>query len=156
MALAAAFALLLGGCTPQSEPVRPKPSPSASPIFASDDEALAAATKAYAAYLEVSDEIAQDGGKNPERIGGFVSADWLPSEISDFGEFAGSGHRQVGSSSFDNMKLFAAQYGFNFPYVVDESQDVARAQVQGVALVSPVGLRVLVLPARSAHSRPAR
>jgi len=28
--------------------------------------------------------------------------------------------------SFDNMKLFATQYGFNFPYVVDESQDVAR------------------------------
>ena len=29
--------------------------------------------------------------------------------------------------SFDNMKRFAAQYGFPFPYVVDESQDVARA-----------------------------
>jgi peroxiredoxin len=28
--------------------------------------------------------------------------------------------------SFDNMKLFAAEYGFNFPYVIDESQDVAR------------------------------
>jgi peroxiredoxin len=28
--------------------------------------------------------------------------------------------------SFDNMKLFAVQYGFNFPYVVDESQEVAR------------------------------
>ena len=29
--------------------------------------------------------------------------------------------------SFDNMKRFAAEHGFNFPYVVDESQDVARA-----------------------------
>ena len=29
--------------------------------------------------------------------------------------------------SFDNMKLFAAEHAFNFPYVVDESQDVARA-----------------------------
>ena len=29
--------------------------------------------------------------------------------------------------SFDNMKTFAAQHGFRFPYVVDESQDVARA-----------------------------
>ena len=29
--------------------------------------------------------------------------------------------------SFDNMKLFAAQHRFGFPYVVDESQDVARA-----------------------------
>jgi peroxiredoxin len=29
--------------------------------------------------------------------------------------------------SFDNMKVFAARHGFAFPYVVDESQDVARA-----------------------------
>ena len=29
--------------------------------------------------------------------------------------------------SFDNMKTFAAEHGFGFPYVVDESQDVARA-----------------------------
>ena len=29
--------------------------------------------------------------------------------------------------SFDNMKRFAAQHAFPFPYVVDESQDVARA-----------------------------
>ena len=29
--------------------------------------------------------------------------------------------------SFDNMKTFAAEHGFGFPYVVDESQEVARA-----------------------------
>ena len=29
--------------------------------------------------------------------------------------------------SFDNMKTFAAEHGFGFPYVIDESQDVARA-----------------------------
>lgn len=29
--------------------------------------------------------------------------------------------------SFDNMKLFAAQHGFGFPYLFDESQRVARA-----------------------------
>ena len=29
--------------------------------------------------------------------------------------------------SFDNMKLFAAQHDFPFPYVFDETQDVARA-----------------------------
>lgn len=28
--------------------------------------------------------------------------------------------------SFDNMKVFAAQHRFGFPYVIDESQDVAR------------------------------
>jgi peroxiredoxin len=29
--------------------------------------------------------------------------------------------------SFDNMKAFAAKHGFAFPYVIDETQDVARA-----------------------------
>jgi peroxiredoxin len=29
--------------------------------------------------------------------------------------------------SFDNMKAFAAKHGFGFPYVIDETQDVARA-----------------------------
>ena len=31
------------------------------------------------------------------------------------------------ADSFDNMKTFATQHGFRFPYVVDESQEVARA-----------------------------
>ena len=29
--------------------------------------------------------------------------------------------------SFDNMKIFADKYKFNFPYLYDESQDVAKA-----------------------------
>jgi peroxiredoxin len=29
--------------------------------------------------------------------------------------------------SFDNMQAFAARHGFTFPYVIDETQDVARA-----------------------------
>jgi peroxiredoxin len=33
-------------------------------------------------------------------------------------------HRE---DSFDNMKAFAAKHGFTFPYVIDETQDVARA-----------------------------
>jgi hypothetical protein len=29
--------------------------------------------------------------------------------------------------SFDNMKAFAARYGFSFPYVIDTTQEVTRA-----------------------------
>ena len=29
--------------------------------------------------------------------------------------------------SFDNMKAFATKHGFTFPYVIDETQEVARA-----------------------------
>jgi len=31
------------------------------------------------------------------------------------------------ADGFDNMKLFASQNGFSFPYVIDESQEIARA-----------------------------
>jgi len=31
------------------------------------------------------------------------------------------------ADSFENMKTFAAENGFTFPYLIDESQDVARA-----------------------------
>ncbi|MDD9876492.1 MAG: thioredoxin family protein [Magnetovibrio sp.] len=33
----------------------------------------------------------------------------------------------VAADSFDNMKAFAAEHGFTFPYVIDESQETARA-----------------------------
>ena len=34
--------------------------------------------------------------------------------------------------SFDNMKAFAARHGFTFPYVIDETQEVARAYRRSV------------------------
>jgi len=33
----------------------------------------------------------------------------------------------VAADSFDNMRKFAAAHGFTFPYLIDETQDVARA-----------------------------
>jgi hypothetical protein len=104
-AVAVAFAALLGGCAPQVQPPPPKPSPSSSPVFASDEEALAAATKAYDAYLKVSDQIAQDGGSNPNRISSLVTKEWLPQELNGFSEIAKAGRHQVGSSTFQPLTL---------------------------------------------------
>ena len=57
--------------------------------------------------------------------------------VRDISELAGHGIGAVAimpndiashpADSFDNMKLFAAQHEFTFPYVLDESQAVARA-----------------------------
>ena len=35
--------------------------------------------------------------------------------------------RAYPEDSFDNMKSFAARYGFGFPYVIDKTQEVARS-----------------------------
>lgn len=63
---------------------------------------------------------------------------YIPRLVQLQQEFAGKGQVRfiaIGSNdaatypedSFENMKATAAQWGLNFPYVRDESQDVARA-----------------------------
>ena len=62
------LALVLAGCAPDVPAIQVPPTPTVTPLFASDEEALAAAEEAYAAYLAMSDEITSDGGERPERI----------------------------------------------------------------------------------------
>ena len=68
-------ALLLTGCAPTPPVITPEPSPSSSPVFASDEDALAAATEAYRKYLEVSDQIFIDGGSQPDRLKSVVDGE---------------------------------------------------------------------------------
>lgn len=100
-----AATLMLTGCVPSEVVVSAPPEPSITPIFASDEDALAAATEAYAKYLEVSDLIASEGGFNPERISPLVSADRLKSELQVYSDLAASGSHQKGVSSFDGARL---------------------------------------------------
>ena len=61
--LAFSIALGMGGCVAPTPDPTPSTSaaPSASPLFNSDEEALAAATEAYAAYLAASNAVGQGG-----------------------------------------------------------------------------------------------
>ena len=95
-ALTLAAALLLSGCVPQVPAVVPPPEQTTEPVFASDEEALAAATDAYTAYLAMSDLIAQEGGANPERIAPFVTEEWLKKEIQGNRDLVASGRKLVG------------------------------------------------------------
>jgi hypothetical protein len=104
-AVAVAFAALLGGCAPQVQPPPPKPSPSSSPVFASDEEALAAATKAYAAYLKVSDQITQEGAAHPEQISDYVTPEMLPKSLAQYEPFRERGLSSDGASTFDTVSL---------------------------------------------------
>ncbi|MDQ1582169.1 MAG: hypothetical protein QOF36_223, partial [Microbacteriaceae bacterium] len=61
LAGAGLIVITLAGCATSASPM-PTPSAVHSPLFASDEEALKAATDAYAAYLAMSDTIAQEGG----------------------------------------------------------------------------------------------
>lgn len=97
--------MLLSGCAKPDPVVTPAPASSSKPLFASDEDALAAATKAYAAYLKMSDQIAQEGGVNPQRLSPLVTPEWLGKQIAVFDKFAETGNRQTGTTTFTVNRL---------------------------------------------------
>jgi len=99
--------VLLSGCVPGDPVVTPQPEPSSTPLFASEEEALAAATEAYAAYLAMSDTITSEGGARPERIKPFVSEEQYERELIGFEAYGDQGNHSEGSSQVDSPKLQA-------------------------------------------------
>jgi hypothetical protein len=97
--------LLLAGCgsTPIPPPT-PAPTTSAS-VFASEDEALAAATEAYAAYQAMSNIIAQEGGSDPDRISEFTEGEALEAEMESLTSLNTGNLRGVGELAFDRLTL---------------------------------------------------
>ena len=105
---AASVALLLGGCVgvPGATPTpTAAPSPSPEPIFASDEEALAAAVEAYEAYRAVSAQISVDGGQNAARIEPYVSAEFATTMLSEFASLQKAGLRMEGTTTIDTTSL---------------------------------------------------
>jgi len=97
--------LLLPACVPQPVAQPPEPAPSATPVFASEEEALAAAVAAYEAYLKVSDEIAADGGAHPERLKDLVTEEWYEKEVEVSQRVVETGLFQVGSTMVGRSEL---------------------------------------------------
>ncbi len=95
----------LVGCSDTTRLPDPTPEATAEPLFASDEEALAAAVEVYEEFLAVTDQILQEGGAEPERLEPLVSPDLYESELAGFEDFASSGARLVGSSSITASEL---------------------------------------------------
>jgi hypothetical protein len=104
LVLTLALAVLLAGCHPPTL-TKVRGWPGATPVFASEEEALAAAEEAYGEYLATSDAITADGGVNPERIEGLVTPERRVEELSSFTDFSAEGLRTTGSTSFDSVEL---------------------------------------------------
>jgi hypothetical protein len=116
LALAGALLVTLTGCAgaPASVATGLSSPGAAAPLFASDAEALAAATAAYAKYLEVSDQIARDGGANPERLKPYVSSTFYSKVLESTARFVATGSHGVGASSFSNIHIQSTNVQLNF------------------------------------------
>lgn len=104
-AIAIVALLTLTGCGPDRDPVLPDPEPSASPIFASDEEALAAAEEAYGAYLAASDEVLAAGAVDPEPLYAFLADEYRKEATAGLAHYVDRGWHTSGASSFDSVQL---------------------------------------------------
>ncbi|MBX3098765.1 MAG: hypothetical protein KF761_04230 [Salinibacterium sp.] len=102
---AAVLIFAIAGCHGPAPHITVPPTPTSAPMFASDEEALAAAEAAYGAYLAVSDAISSEGGANPERLRDFVTDEELVQSSARFEEFELTGNRTQGASTFDTLLL---------------------------------------------------
>jgi len=108
---AAAVALVLvgtlsaSGCASEAPAADPTPTLSATPLFASDEEALAAAEEAYAAYLAVTDEIYAEGGAGSDRLASVAAGTLLEADSTGMADVAKLGYRSVGETKFDSFSL---------------------------------------------------
>lgn len=128
--------LVLGAC---AEPVRlPPAEPAASeqPLFATDEEALAAATAAYEEYLAVSNAILRDGGQEPERLAGMVSDEVFTVENEGYLILRENEWRATGGILLSNVVLQQViQYGDGTAEIVA----YVCASVEGTDIVDAEG-----------------
>lgn len=122
--------LVLTGCVQDAVIPTLPPTPTSPPIFASEEEALAAAEDAYAAYLEMSALIAIDGGANPERIAPFVTEEQLADELEGSQYFVENGiHASAGGTIVSTTLQQYSESGRSAEVVVYVCLDVSAVRI---------------------------
>lgn len=138
--IAITVALLLGGCVEPQPNGTPTPNPGATPIFESEEAALAAAEAAYAEYVRVADQIFMDGGADAERLREVATGEQLEVDLAGFTEIAELGLTSTGGTRFEKTEL-QQMSGDSGPAVVVVylCEDISRVDVTdstGASVVS--------------------
>jgi len=103
LALATLFicALVVSGCVPRT----PRAVATPAPVFASEEEALAAAEVAYGEYVALADQILMEGGHDEQRMASVITGQFLETSLAEFNEARAKGLHSIGSTVFRNMQL---------------------------------------------------
>jgi hypothetical protein len=133
-AVTVAGMLLLAGCGGGDPIPTLPPTPTATPIFASEEDALAAAEDAYAAYLEMSNLIGSEGGVDPERIAPLVTTDRLEVDLRGFETLRQLELRLVGFTTFEVIDVQRVeQVGDDLEVVFYACWDATQSRVTDAA-----------------------
>lgn len=97
--LFALSALLLSGCSPEAAVPSAPPAAEGEALFASDEEALAAAEAAFAEYLAVFDEVFAQGGTDASRLEAVAAEDVLEADLTRAERFQSDDFTQTGTST---------------------------------------------------------
>ena len=130
-------ALAVGGCVGEEPDGTPSPEPTATPLFGSDEEALAAAEEAYGRYQAVSDAILSDGGANPERLLEVATEEKLQYELDGYDELRSNGYVAAGRSEFDRMTIQNRDDSSVTVYVCDDITSLDVLGPDGSSVVAP-------------------
>jgi hypothetical protein len=95
------------GCSAEPTPVPTSATPTAAPVFASDEDALAAATQAYTNYLSTYDKSWADGDGSVEDFLALSVGDAHETDRQSFEEWQAKKWHPTGATKFDSMTLQA-------------------------------------------------
>ena len=106
-AAVAAVAMVFAGCGGAPPELEPTPTRTAQqPVFGSLDEAFEAAVAAYQRYLDVWNQIAAEGGAEPERLSAVAEdGELLAQEREFFSGLVEHGLHVTGEVAFRNARL---------------------------------------------------
>lgn len=107
------------------------------PIFASDEEALAAAVEAYKAYSDMSALISAEGGVDPDRIRPFVSDAIAPTYIEEFESIAEAKIRSRGEARIYGARLAERSGNEVSAYLCRDYSNVRIFDAEGTDITSP-------------------
>lgn len=102
--VALAGALLLAGCGGPAPVVTPTEAVS-EPVFASEEEALAAAERTLDAYVKATDLMSATGGEDVSGFDGLLTANQLADETDQAEDLKAEGKHLVGSHAYFDLRL---------------------------------------------------
>jgi hypothetical protein len=134
------FLSLLSGCAPSDTSTPPEPTETFVAPYATDEEALAAAEEAYAAYTSISDQIFVDGGADAERLSDVAVGSFLELSIESYGSFEQDGKSRTGAPTASDFTLqrYSPGTGPKEVLTVYVCRDVSNVDVLGADGVSLV------------------